>query len=172
VAAEVPGGIPIRAAAPGDAAAVARLSAQLGYPAEAASVGERLAQLAGAPEAHAVLVSVDGEGAVTGWLHVSVERTVESEPYAEIRGLVVDEGSRGRGLGGALVRAAVAWSRGRGLRRVRVRSNVVRERTRAFYLRLGFTVKKTQAVFDLDLSPRGGATMGEDTGGRRRDDDG
>ena len=159
------GAVCIRPARSGDAAAVARLSAQLGYPAEAASVGERLAHLAGAPEAHAVLVSVDGEDAVSGWVHVSVERTVESEPYAEIRGLVVDEGSRGRGLGEALVGAAVAWSGGRGLRRVRVRSNVVRERTHAFYLRLGFTVKKTQAVFDLDLSPRGGATMKGDTRG-------
>jgi GNAT superfamily N-acetyltransferase len=172
VAAEVPGEVPIRAAAPGDAAEVARLSAELGYPADAAAVGERLAHLAGAPESHAVLVSVDGEDAATGWIHVSVERTVESEPYAEIRGLVVDEGSRGRGIGEALVRAAVVWARGRGLRRVRVRSNVVRERTRAFYLRLGFTVKKTQAVFDLDLSPDGGVMMEAEAERRRTDRDG
>jgi GNAT superfamily N-acetyltransferase len=155
-----------------DAAAVAGLSAQLGYPADAASVAGRLVHLAGAPEAHAVLVSVDEEEAVTGWVHVSVERTVESDPYAEIRGLVVDEGCRGRGIGEALVRAGVTWAHGRGLRRVRVRSNVIRERTKAFYLRLGFTVKKTQAVFDLELPPRAGATMVGDAAGRRRDDDG
>jgi GNAT superfamily N-acetyltransferase len=162
----------IRAAAPPDAADVARLSAQLGYPADAAAVGERLAHLGGAPESHVVLVSVDGEDAATGWIHVSVERTVESEPYAEIRGLVVDEGARGRGIGEALVRAGATWARERGLRRVRVRSNVVRERARAFYIRLGFTVKKTQTVFDLELSPDGGVMMGTQAEGRRTDGDG
>jgi GNAT superfamily N-acetyltransferase len=160
----------LRAARPDDAEALARLSSQLGYPAEAAAVGERLVGLADAPESHAVLVSLDDGGAVTGWVHVSVERTVESPPYAEIRGLVVDEALRGGGIGSALVEAAVAWARGRGLGRVRVRSNVVRERTRAFYLHLGFAVRKTQAVFDLDLPMGGGATMEGDARGRRLDD--
>src|SRR5512135_2814521 len=100
----------IRDATLPDAGAIARLSGELGYPSEEAAVKGRLAHLLSRPDAHAVMVSVDGRGAVTGWVHASVERTVESDPYAEIRGLVVEEARRGRSLGEALVRASVAWA--------------------------------------------------------------
>lgn len=159
--------IHIRHAISADADAIARLSGELGYPSTEAAVRERLAHLLAAPGPHAVMVSVDGRGAVTGWVHASLERTVESDPYVEIRGLVVEEAHRGKGIGEALVRAAVAWARGRGVGKVRVRSNVVRERTRAFYLRLGFAVRKTQAVFDFDLEGAGGAMMNDGADRRR-----
>lgn len=168
MAAEVSDTTEIRDATPADAPFLARLSGELGYPSTEEAVGSRLAHLLALPAAHAVMVSVDGRGAVTGWVHASVERTVESEPYAEIRGLVVEEAWRGRGIGETLVRASVAWARSRGVAKVRVRSNVVRERTRAFYLRLGFAVCKTQAVFDLDLSAAGGDMMAGESGGRER----
>jgi len=144
------GAFGLRPAAPEDAAEIARLSCQLGYPSDAAQMAPRLRALSD-PESHGLFVASDEAGRVIGWLHVSVERTVESDAFAEIRGLVVDEARRGRGIGAGLVRSAVAWARQRGLTRIRVRSNVTRERTREFYLRLGFSVRKTQAVFDLDI---------------------
>ena len=52
--------------------------------------------------------------------------------------LVVDESRRGLGIGAALVDAALDWAAGQGFDTLRVRSNVVRERTHAFYERLGF----------------------------------
>jgi GNAT superfamily N-acetyltransferase len=82
-----------------------------------------------------------------GWLHVAEIRTLESEPYAEIVGLVVDASRRSSGIGAFLVQAAIAWAAERGLDEIRVRSNVVRQRAHRFYERLGFDVIKTQKVF-------------------------
>ncbi|HEY4595273.1 MAG TPA: GNAT family N-acetyltransferase, partial [Thermoanaerobaculia bacterium] len=62
-------------------------------------------------------------------------------------GLVVDESRRGGGIGAALVEAAAEWAAGHGFRTLRVRSNAVRERTHAFYERLGFARTKSQIVF-------------------------
>jgi GNAT superfamily N-acetyltransferase len=69
------------------------------------------------------------------------------EPCAMIRGLVVDASRRGGGIGAALVEAASGWAAGHGFRTLRVRSNSVRERTHAFYERLGFARTKSQVVF-------------------------
>jgi GNAT superfamily N-acetyltransferase len=72
---------------------------------------------------------------------------IDSEPFALITGLVVDETKRSRGIGAALVEAAVEWAAGHGYRTIRVRSNVIRERAHAFYERLGFSRVKNQVVF-------------------------
>jgi GNAT superfamily N-acetyltransferase len=66
---------------------------------------------------------------------------------------VVDETRRSRGTGAALVEAAVEWAGRHGFRNLRVRSNVVRERTHAFYERLGFTRLKQQVVFVKPVGP-------------------
>jgi GNAT superfamily N-acetyltransferase len=134
----------IRAAEPRDLDAIAVLAGQLGYPATSEAMARRLAALG---ERDAVLVADDG-GACVGWIHVSVIDSLESDRFAEIRGLVVDERQRGGGAGAALVGAAEAWARNRGCPRVRVRSNVVRERTHRFYERLGYRAVKSQKVFD------------------------
>jgi GNAT superfamily N-acetyltransferase len=136
-----------------DAAAVARLSGQLGYPANQVEIGERFARLAEDPDA-AILVSCDGEGAVAGWLHVAAPRDLVSPRYAEVRALIVDEPSRGRGLGRRLLDAAEGWARERGFDTIRVRSNVVRERARSFYERAGYRVTKTQHQFNKPLADR------------------
>ena len=72
---------------------------------------------------------------------------MESDPDAEIRGLVVDEEARSGGLGQKLVEAAESWARERGHNWMSVRSNVIRERTHRFYERLGYGRAKTQHKF-------------------------
>jgi GNAT superfamily N-acetyltransferase len=137
--------MPIRPATLSDAAAVADLATQLGYPTRPEEAEARLRDVTSRPE-NAVLVA-ETDGAVAGWIHVAGTYTVESEPYAEILGLVVDQARRGGGIGAALVAAADDWAAGHGFRTLRVRSNVVRERTHAFYERLGFARTKSQVVF-------------------------
>ena len=143
--------IRIRDAAPPDAEALAALAGQLGYPSGAAEVGSRLAFMAAHPALHAVYVAEDAQGAVAGWVHVFVSAHVESDPFAEIGGLVVDEQQRGAGVGEALVRRAEAWARARGLAHLRVRSNVVRERALRFYERHGFVRHKEQVVLHKEV---------------------
>lgn len=86
-----------------------------------------------------------------GWVHVEERRLIESEPRAEINGLVVDETCRSRGVGRVLLEHAEQWARERGFRSVVLRSNVIRGRAHAFYERLGYQVFKTQKVFRKPL---------------------
>lgn len=83
---------------------------------------------------------------------MSTVASLESELFAEIRGLVVTHSERRRGVGSQLVGAAEAWSRRHSCPRLRVRSNVVRSETRRFYEKRGFVVTKMQNVFDKPLS--------------------
>jgi GNAT superfamily N-acetyltransferase len=135
----------IRPATHADSARIADLTTQLGYPTQAPEAEERLRDLASRPD-DAVLVAEE-EGEVVGWIHVAALHSLEMEPCAMIQGLVVDASRRGRGTGAALVEAAAEWAAGHGFRTLRVRSNAVRERTHAFYERLGFARTKSQVVF-------------------------
>jgi GNAT superfamily N-acetyltransferase len=139
----------VRAARPGDAAALADLSGQLGYPMTPEEAAERLAAVANHPD-HALLVA-EVEGRIAGWIQVSESRVFETPSQAEIAGLVVDEAARGRGIGRRLAAAAEHWARARGCRALRVRTNVVRERAHAFYRREGFGEIKTQKVLEKPL---------------------
>ncbi|MFL6231899.1 MAG: GNAT family N-acetyltransferase [Thermoanaerobaculia bacterium] len=134
----------LRPATPADSSKLADLTTQLGYPTSPEEAEERLRDLASQPENAVLVVEEDGE--VAGWIHVSALRSLEMEPCAMIQGLVVDEPRRGGGIGAALVEAAADWAAGHGFRTLRVRSNSVRERTHAFYERLGFTRTKSQVV--------------------------
>lgn len=138
----------IRSATPADAAALAALSGQLGYPSTPSQIAARLAALAEAGDAVRV-AEVDGQAA--GWIHAGGRRLLESEPYAEIAGLVVDEAHRGQGIGHRLVEAALDWARERGFAEIRVRSNTVRTEAHRFYEGLGFRRIKTQVNFTRTL---------------------
>lgn len=136
----------VRRATPGDAQAIAELSAVLGYPSSSAPMAERLSRLL-AREEDLVLVAEAPDGRVAGWLHAREQEPLEVGPRCEIFGLVVGEPHRGRGTGRALVSAAEQWAAMRGLTQVVVRSNVVRPESHAFYVRLGYERIKTQHVY-------------------------
>ncbi|MGC3964064.1 MAG: GNAT family N-acetyltransferase [Rhodocyclaceae bacterium] len=136
--------IQIRRMQAGDAEAVTRLSAELGYPDSVAAIGERIAYANSNPE-HAAFVAVrDGE--VLGWIHVLIMHLLETPDFAEIGGLVVGQAARRAGVGVALVEAATTWSRGMGVAALHVRSNVIRETAHAFYRALGFKDLKSQLM--------------------------
>jgi len=129
-----------------DIAPLARLAGELGYPSTAEQVRERFAYSKAAPHQATFVAVIDGD-AVIGWIHLSETHSLDTEPRAEITGLVVDSNHRSGGAGRLLVERGEEWARRRGLAVIGVRSNVIRERTRAFYERLGYTVTKTQRVF-------------------------
>jgi GNAT superfamily N-acetyltransferase len=140
---------PIRRAHVEDAAEVARLSGELGYPVSSADVALRLAELL-RNERHHILVAADG-GRLLAWLHVEHRLSLEGGDRAELVGLVVDAQARRRGIGRALVGAAESWGRARGLPSLLVRSNVARERSHPFYESLGYSRSKTQHVYTRKL---------------------
>jgi ribosomal protein S18 acetylase RimI-like enzyme len=138
--------IEIRPAEECDITALARLAGELGYPSTPEQVRERFANIKAAPH-QATFVAVTDGAAVIGWIQLSEARSLETEPRAEITGLVVDSNFRGGGAGSLLVQRGEEWARQRGLAVIGVRSNIIRERTHAFYERLGYAVTKTQKVF-------------------------
>ena len=143
----------LRTAAAADAAELARLSAQLGYPCDAATMRQRLERLAARAD-HAVFVASTGERAsLAGWVHVGVGLWLESGECAEILGLVVDPAARRGGVGRRLAAAAERWSCAAGFERIVVRSNAVRPEAHAFYPSLGYALEKTQRVYGKALTP-------------------
>ncbi|HEV2856200.1 MAG TPA: GNAT family N-acetyltransferase [Thermoanaerobaculia bacterium] len=141
----------LRSARLEDAPAIAILATQLGYP---TSVEQAEARMRGVLDrSDGTVLVAENEGTVTGWIHIVGAFRIENEPFAEIAALVVDENRRGQGTGARLVEAAIDWAVRHGFRTIRVRSNTVRERTHAFYERLGFRRTKTQASFSKPIGP-------------------
>lgn len=126
-----------------DAEAAARLASQLGYPSTAEQIERRFNALHGVDDAR-VFVAEGADGTPVGWIHIFGRRMLESDPDAEIGGLVVDERLRGRGIGKALMAFAEAWAQERGYRTVSLRSNVIRKDAHEFYKGLGYEVLKSQ----------------------------
>ena len=139
--------VEIREMEPGDAAAVAELSRQLGYERTAEQIRAWIADAATRKSEQAVFVACV-QGQVTGWVEVSIERRLQSEPFAMIGGLVVRDGERGRGIGRCLCRRAEQWASERGIATVRVTSRSTREAAHRFYLRDGYEQVKTSLVFE------------------------
>jgi GNAT superfamily N-acetyltransferase len=144
-----PANVSIRPAVPDDAAALADLSRQLGYPVDAATLRERLGKIK-AQRVGEIFVASHGDR-VVGWTHVVPRMHLEEGAFAELAGLVVDESARNLGVGAALLAAAESWARDHEFERLRVRSNVIRERAHRFYLREKYAERKRQVVFEKNV---------------------
>ncbi len=142
--------IEVRLAEVCDVTAIARLAGELGYPSTAEQVRDRLAVIEGDPRC-ATFVAALTENEVIGWIHLSEDHSPGSDPRAEITNLVVDSRFRSVGTGRVLVERGEQWARERGLAVIGVHSNIIRERAHAFYLRLGYSVTKSQKVFRKTL---------------------
>lgn len=142
--------ISIREARITDADRLAELAGQLGYPSCPNELQARLQRLATVPDQ--IVFVAENDGRVLGWLHVGVVALVETDGFAEIFGLVVDEKHRGGGVGRDLNVAAEKWAADHGQSTIRVRSNVVRERAHGFYQRLGYSIIKKQCVFEKHIT--------------------
>ena len=142
--------VKIRRARQSDAARIAELSGQLGYPTTAREMGVRL-KLALQEKNGACFVAEARENGVVGWAHVSVTPLLEVERRAELNGLVMDEKVRSQGAGWRLLQAAEEWARKKRCKGMSVRSNVLRERAHGFYERHGYEHYKTQKAFRKKL---------------------
>jgi GNAT superfamily N-acetyltransferase len=133
-----------------DAAALADLSEQLGYPVTPDELRLRLSTVAANDDA-AVLVATDAADRPIGWVHVELKRTLVAPLTAQIMGLVVDDAARNRGVGKELLAAAEAWASTRGSRHMIVGTRVTRERAHRFYQREGYALQKTSHFFEKSL---------------------
>ncbi len=134
-----------------DAPRVAELAGELGYPSTADQILARKAVLD--PQGMSVVyVAESADGAIMGWIIVCEICSLELDPHAEVKGLVVAESARSGGIGARLMEVGEAWARARGLREMVLRSNVIRDRAHAFYKRIGYEEQKRQVKLRKRLS--------------------
>jgi len=130
--------ISVRRAAEADAAAIAALSSQLGYPSEVGQAAERLHALQDHRDIRALVAEQGGE--VVGFVGLMVFPAFHRDGlHGYVTALVVDEEVRGTGAGRELMAAAEAWFAERGVKRVNLTTALHREDAHDFYEKLGYT---------------------------------
>jgi ribosomal protein S18 acetylase RimI-like enzyme len=120
--------------------ALSALVPQLSSSAPAPTMAE-IADIAASP-ATVLLIARDHEGTIVGSLTLVVFRA-PTGPRAWIEDVVVDTGTRGQGIGAALVREALDRAGSWGARTVDLTSRPSREAANRLYLRLGFAQRQT-----------------------------
>jgi GNAT superfamily N-acetyltransferase len=139
----------IREIALTDAQFAARLSTELGYPAEIDIVRQRIAILR--RSRHRVVYVACISNTVIGWIEVYIAHHLSTGSHGEIGGLVVSSEHRSRGVGRKLIAQAERWVADQGIATMVVRSRISREAAHRFYLREGYSMIKTSAVFSKQL---------------------
>ena len=132
---------------PRDAPEVTILIEELGYQRDQNEVAQWIAEMLTSTERQIAFVACLDER-VIGWIEVSIERRLQSQPFALIGGLVVKDGCRDRKIGLLLCERAEAWTWERGLNTLRVTSRSTRTDAHRFYLKNGYTLTKTSQIFE------------------------
>ena len=122
-------------------AAFERLTPQLSRSSPAPGAAE-LAEIVGSPATVLLLATDTDDGTVLGSLTLALFR-IPTGLRAWIEDVVVDGEARGRGVGEALNRHAIAVAAERGARTVDLTSRPSREAANRLYQRLGFVQRAT-----------------------------
>jgi len=127
----------LRPAVFSDAPAIAPLLAELGYPATADDVLQRLNVLASIDRG-VVLVASDDAG-IVGTAHANLLPVLHSsDRFAQLVLIVVAERARRRGVGQMLVAACEGWAKAQGCTRMLITSGEERHEAHAFYEAMGY----------------------------------
>lgn len=153
----------VRLAVVEDAATIAVLLTELGYPATVDSA-KAILQTALAGGEQAVFVAqreemVVGLAALTRLFYFHL-----GQPIARLSSLVVSEAARGYGVGAQLLATAEQWAREQGCVQLELTSSVKRERAHAFYRRAGYSGSAYRFVRQLT----GEAIAGENVTGENK----
>lgn len=128
----------VRPPRPTDAADIAGLMGELGYPAWPDEIPARLKELALDAQTSAMWIA-ELDGNVAGIATVKKFPAIhQSTPVVWLTVLVVSEKARGRGVGKRLVAEAEEWARDQGARKIALTSALHREEAHDFYKRLGY----------------------------------
>ncbi len=131
-----PAVLALRPAAPGDAARIAELFTDEGYPAGPSDIASRLGRFEG--EASRVVVA-DQDGEVIGFVALhALPRFEHDDSIVRVLALVVDAGARERGVGHRLMAEAEAFGRAVGAAFVEVTAGRHRPEARQLYESLGY----------------------------------
>jgi N-acetylglutamate synthase-like GNAT family acetyltransferase len=127
----------IRRATVADAASLATLLGELGYPTAEGQVPGRLRRLAADPRAVAFVAEREGRIVGVATIHM-FDGLHADDSLAQLTLLVVGAGERGAGIGRRLVEAVEGVARAGGCHRIFVTTAEYRAGAHAFYQRLGY----------------------------------
>ena len=127
----------IRTPKPADAPALAALVTQLGYPAPAEVIPDRLANMARSDD-NIVLVAEE-DGTVVGVMTARVMWVIHHDaPLAYLTALVVLDSARGKGIGSMLLDRAEQWAMQKGAHKISLSSAMHRTETHSYYDNRGY----------------------------------
>ncbi len=140
----------VRRAEVGDAAALADLMTQLGYPTRTSEMEMRMEGIR-ADKNYATFVAVSG-GKVCGMIGTRTSYSYEhNSPGAAILALVVSDKMRGRGVGRALMTAMEHDLAQKNIRRVAVYTHFRRTDAHEFYEKVGYTKNGFRLIKELPM---------------------
>ena len=141
--------IQIREISEKDAESVAALSTQLGYESDIKQTSARIKRINNSNENCVFVALLDGE--VVGWIHGFYTLRIESDPFIEIGGLIVDEKYRNLKIGKQLIENVNIWAKKHQVEKLKVRCNIKRSESHKFYEQLGFKENKRQIAFEMNV---------------------
>jgi GNAT superfamily N-acetyltransferase len=141
--------ITVRQVTTADTKSINNLSTQLGYPFTEAQTLQNIKAVLSRDDLNAFAAVT--QNTVVGWIGLAQIIMIESLPYCEINGLVIDENYRGKGVGRLLIEKAKQWTKEKGNDKLKVRCNIIRTEAHLFYQHLGFTATKRQTNFELTI---------------------
>lgn len=136
----------VKAATPELVEALQRLVPQLSANSPAPGRADLAALLSSDLNALVVARYPDDHGSIVGAGALGMYR-VPTGVRAVIEDVVVDEGSRGLGVGEAVVRTLLQLARDAGARGVSLTSSPRRQEANRLYVRLGFTKRETNSYY-------------------------
>jgi GNAT superfamily N-acetyltransferase len=143
--------VAIRPAETADAAALAELMTQLGYPTRTSEMEMRMEAIC-ADKNYTTFVAVS-EGQVCGMIGTRISYSFEhNSAGGAILALVVSEKVRGHGVGHGLIAAAENDFVQRNIRRVAVYTHFRRLEAHEFYEKLGYTKNGFRLVKELPIA--------------------
>ncbi|MBT2560356.1 GNAT family N-acetyltransferase [Pedobacter sp. ISL-68] len=143
--------VQIREISEKDAEGVAKLATQLGYESNIKQTSARINLIINNSSTNCAFVAIIDDK-VVGWIHGFYTLRVESDPFVEIGGLIVDETYRNLKIGKQLIEHVNLWAKKHQLKKLRVRCNTKRIESHKFYEHIGFKQNKQQIVFEMDLA--------------------
>jgi ribosomal protein S18 acetylase RimI-like enzyme len=126
--------------------ALQQLIPQLGIHKTAPTLSELNALVRSEASTLVIARQTDEKGPIVGILSLTVYR-VPTGVRSIIEDVIVDENSRGRGIGEALVRHAIELARQAGAGGVALTSNPNREVANKLYQSIGFELRKTNSYY-------------------------
>ena len=136
----------IRRANQSDVPDVTLLAHELGYRCKESDIRERLSRISRKKD-HVVLVCVDDNRKVIGWIHGFIRIMLQDQISVEIEGFVVTRKHRRNGVGSILLEKMKEWAASHGISKISLGTNIKRKSAHRFYYKRGF--RKTKVHYRL-----------------------